>query len=180
MKCRNCLKEIPDGAKSCQYCEAKQDDTPLTSRREMEEMLDVTDPGLKTHLQILAASSETAEDFANAIMCPSCPACGSGRTETCGKVRGIENDEVGRCKECCALFCAVCGQVFADGKLPDWPSSECPACGSTDTDFPEDRDEPDGFTESIECFACGSRYCFACGAVMPDNDEEGAEEVPAN
>ena len=114
MKCRNCLKEIPDGAKSCQYCEAKQDDTPLTSRREMEEMLDVTDPGLKTHLQILAASSETAEDFANAIMCPSCPACGSGRTETCGKVRGIENDEVGRCGD--SLVDGIVGGCIAGMK----------------------------------------------------------------
>lgn len=170
MKCQNCLKEIPDGASSCGYCEAKQQRVDLESANEAMEILESTDPALLAELKSKMPSAETAEDFASMILCPPCPACGSEKVETCGDVAGFDNPMIGRCRVCCALFCTDCSHVFHDEKeaTATFPTPQCPSCGGTNTSFPEDDDEeefPD-LVETIECFDCGKIYCFACGHVI--------------
>lgn len=177
MKCRNCHKEIPDGAKSCLYCETKQDPQHLESEvvEEMLETIDTVEPGLVDQLKAMAENFNTAENFANAIFSGDCPACGSQNTETCDEVRGIENPMVGRCIKCSTLFCTDCGQVF-ENDIITVSSPECPACGSSDTDYPsgESDDEDYGWEmqEVVTCHTCEAAYCFACGKPLDMDDNE--------
>ncbi len=53
MKCWNCLKEIPDDAKSCQYCEQKQDRQTLKpgELKETLEAVESEEPHLVARLR---------------------------------------------------------------------------------------------------------------------------------
>lgn len=170
MKCHNCLKEIPDGAKSCGWCEARQDPEDLAFEESAMKILQSLDPAVIADLKRMSESAETGEDFASMILCPPCPACDSEKVELCTEVAGIENPCVGRCKVCCALFCTECAHAFRDEKeaAHSNATARCPSCGGSNTSFPEDDDEefPD-ISETIECFDCGGLYCAMCGHIIP-------------
>lgn len=194
MKCSNCLREIPDGAGFCLYCEMKQREVDPNKGRIAEIMreMESISPGITQELHRDAMNFETADDFANSILSGSCPKCGSSKTETCDEVSGIEDIFVCRCIDCTTLFCADCGQVFEEDIITV-SSSECPACGSPDTNYPMESDETeyedmDDEEESdfgilsalssekpenvITCNACGGHYCFSCGKPLTSTQEE--------
>ncbi len=173
MKCWNCHNEIPDGAKSCSYCEKMQDRESVEPEalEEVLEAIDKAEPGLVDQLLAMAECCETAEDFANAIFSTGCPACGSKKSETCEDVLGIENIMVGRCIECGKIFCTDCGQAF-EKDVVTISSLKCPACGSSDTNFPTDEgDDALGTQDVVTCHSCGVEYRFACGKPLPADEE---------
>lgn len=175
MKCWNCQKEIPDEAKSCSYCERRQDREPVDPEafKEALKSINTAEPGFVDQLRAIAERYETAEDFANAILSGDCPACGSEETETCEDVLGIENIMVGRCVECGKIFCTECGQAF-ENDVVTISSSDCPSCGSSDTDYPTDEgdEEDDGWEPQgvVTCHSCGADYCFTCGKPLTADD----------
>ena len=61
MKCWNCHEEIPDGARSCSYCETKQDRRSVPSEDAVIDAVELIDPDLLDSLKDLAMASETAE-----------------------------------------------------------------------------------------------------------------------
>lgn len=182
MNCWNCHKTIPDLAKSCPYCEVKQDRTPPPPPDVMKEILGQMSPRDLEQLRKASLSAATAEDFIAGIMIGPCPACGSPKTETCEDVDGIGDIFVGRCKDCCSLFCTECGQVFQEGNR-SCPSPECPNCGSSNTNYPDDLgptdEDGDGpspaDTMVVHCHDCGTDYCYACGTIV-DAGEDGVPE----
>jgi hypothetical protein len=201
MKCWNCFREIPDGAASCQFCEASQKDNPVAEIMAIEERLkrpdlpqaererltkeldDIRDmvtgplkmmePGILEQMRNLANECETADDFMAAIFIGDCPKCGSNKTQDCENVAGIESVTVGRCKSCGTLFCSDCGHVFVNDKVTTG-EPKCSSCGSEETNFVEvmDGELPTaGFDTSVTCFACDRVYCGICGNPLPGEDD---------
>jgi hypothetical protein len=112
---------------------------------------------------------ETAEDFVAAMLCGSCPKCGSKKTEDFADHEEYLDPFLGRCKECCALFCIECGSLYKDDESPASYPTVCPACGSKNTDLPKDEDEDSSASNpEINCFDCGAAFCFHCGTVSAD------------
>lgn len=177
MKCWNCQKEIPDGAKSCSYCEKGQNREAVEPKvlEEALEAINKAEPGIVDQLRTMAECYGTAEDFANAIFAGVCPACGSEKTETCEDVQGIENIMVGRCTECGKIFCTDCGQTF-ENDVVTISSPNCPACGSSDTNFPTDEGDDEGLDwalqDVVSCHSCGVDHCFACGKPLAVDDDK--------
>ena len=169
MKCQNCLKEIPDGATSCSWCEAIQEPEDPAFEEAALKMLQSLDPAALAELKDAIESAETGEDFATMIFCPPCPACDSDKVETCDEIADIENPCVGRCKVCCALFCTECSHVFRDEKeaAHSEATARCPSCGGSNTSFPEDDEEFPDMSGMIECFDCDGGYCGFCGHAIP-------------
>ena len=177
MQCWNCHKEIPEGAKSCRYCESKQNRSPAANAEPAEaaEMLgmlkaQIGEEGF-AELEKVFSGAESFDEVSAAIFSGECPKCRSAKTETCDEVAGIENILVGRCKECCTLYCTDCGRIFRNDVITE-SGPQCPACGSGNTDFPADDDEDVALLEEVECHDCGVIYCFACGGVLPDETDE--------
>jgi uncharacterized protein YbbK (DUF523 family) len=201
MNCWNCAKEIPDGASSCQFCEASQKDNPLAEiaaieqqlarpdlsdaerdrlTKEMQEiqdsvtdMLEMMNPDILEQMRHLAMKYDTADDFAAAIFIGDCPSCGSSETQDCETVAGIESCTVGRCKSCGVVFCSDCQHVFADDK-PTVAGPKCPSCGSLNTNFQEvaNSDSPDlGFVTAVTCLDCDQKYCVFCGNPRSEEDD---------
>jgi rubrerythrin len=192
MKCWNCGKTLPKGAKTCSYCENKQDDPSAElirlqeklktnglspgEREEVENLveelravIEQLDVNTREELQQLVKDSATAEEFAAAIFVGSCPKCESSETEDCEEVFEIENPLVGRCKKCSTLFCTECGQIYQDDKITE-ADARCPSCGSLNTTFEhiqklyeEERFEEAGYNEVYECLDCNRTYCSNCG-----------------
>jgi hypothetical protein len=172
MNCQNCDKEIPDGAASCLYCEAKQTPLDPAMMKAAIELLQSMSPEVREILRKSIEATDTADELVSLIFCPACPTCSSGKVETCDEIIGIENPMVGRCMECCALFCTECEQLFADEKTAAAarPSDKCPTCESADTSFDEDIDAKE-VGDWFECYQCNTPYCTACGKAIPDEDD---------
>ena len=169
MKCCNCRKEIPDGARFCRNCEAPQNTTqpdPADLARAMKAL----DAGQLTSLRELAMAAETGEDFTAGLMCGSCPGCGSDKTEDCENVPDYMSSLLGRCKMCCAVFCVECGAIIEDGKQATFAAAICPNCGSSETDLPAETDDLEDDFEipdpEVHCFACHATYCYFCGSSL--------------
>ncbi|MBN8461030.1 MAG: hypothetical protein J0M04_24635 [Verrucomicrobia bacterium] len=168
MKCCNCLKEIPDGARSCKYCEATQE-TPKVNPGQLAQIMASIPPDDLTMLHETAMESDTMEDFLGMVLCGPCPKCGSEKTEDCADIKEYLNPFLGRCKECCALFCTECGCPFDDDAKDAVDLTKCPVCASTNTDYPTDDDEDSLVCQpELHCFDCGATYCFHCGTVRAD------------
>jgi hypothetical protein len=135
MKCLNCNKTIPDGAKRCLHCEADQSDMADLTRKDMEggvEALEQIMPGALDELGTVAEGFETAQDFANAIFVGGCPVCDSTDVGTFDEVAGIEDPTVARCFGCGHIWCTECLQplVKPDAKCGHW--AVCEVCGEED------------------------------------------------
>ena len=83
MKCPNCLKEMPEKANICRWCETdvRENIPPCLETNDAINDL-IADLPLEQieHLDQLHRECETAEDFANAILVGNCPACGGTKT----------------------------------------------------------------------------------------------------
>ena len=121
-------------------------------------------------LQKVFGDAESFDEVSAAIFSGECPKCGSAKTETCDEIAGIESPLVGRCKECCTLYCTDCGRIFLNDVVTE-SAPQCPACSSSNTDFPADDDDDAALREVVECHDCRVVYCFACGGVLPDEPE---------
>jgi len=145
MQCWNCCKEIPEGAKSCGYCESKQNQSPVANAdpAEAAKMLGVLKAQIGeegfAELEKVFGDAESFDEVSAAIFSGECPKCGSAKTETCDEVAGIENILVGRCKECCTLYCTDCGRIFQNDVITE-STPLCPACGGSNTDFGRNSD----------------------------------------
>jgi len=118
MKCPNCRKEIPDGAKMCQFCEAPVEAEPTPEElRAASKLLDQMDPEARKELEDIFRRSDTAEEFVNRIFVGDCPNCGSENTGDCEKDPEIDNLLVGRCYDCGLLWCTLCEKRL-DRKKP--------------------------------------------------------------
>lgn len=121
MKCWNCLKELPESAKACPFCEAAVEDEPTPEEMgAVEEILSAMPAEVLGELQALMANSDSAEDFINQIFVGDCPKCQSSDTGDCEKDPEIENLLVGRCFKCGHMWCTEC-QTPLDPKSPECP-----------------------------------------------------------
>ena len=122
MICENCGKEIPDRAKSCQYCEATVDDELDMAPGEIMGALEAAglNEEMLGEMKELAKKAGTAEEFADMIFIGSCPKCGSDNVANCEETRGIEDETVARCFQCGLIWCAECGHELKAGE------AECP------------------------------------------------------
>jgi len=113
MKCWNCNRKLPTGAKVCSFCEAPvEEEPPAEAIEAVRELLNQMPPDLMTELQRAVAESETAEEFADRIFVGDCPKCGSDDTGNCENDPEINDLLVGRCYECGQLFCTECGKLL--------------------------------------------------------------------
>jgi hypothetical protein len=113
MRCWNCNKKLPKGAKACQFCEAPVQAKPTKGEVELvREVMEGLDE--EAHEAFLEAfrNSNTAEEFVNAIMVGPCPRCGSSDVDHCDNDPEINDITVGRCFQCGQLWCTECEQVF--------------------------------------------------------------------
>lgn len=132
MRCWNCNRELPTGAKACVACEAPADSEMSAEEIEAARHLMNQLPPDVLHLRQVAFDSNSAEEFANRLLVGNCPKCGSSNTGDCENDPEIDNLLVGRCFECGQHFCTECGKPL---KLPE------PACECWDEDI-EDIDLP--------------------------------------
>ncbi len=119
MKCWNCLKKLPKGAKACPFCEAAVEDEPSPDEIEaVKDILDQMPADMLGDLEALVADSDSAEDFVNRIFVGDCPKCNSSETGDCENDPEIDNLLVGRCYQCGHLWCTECERPL-DPKSPD-------------------------------------------------------------
>ena len=129
MQCWNCLTEIPDGTRVCQYCEAKMEEAPTEEDKKfVQAFLESIDE--ETHAALIEAAREssTAEEFVNRVMVGSCPSCDSADVDSCENDPEIDNLLVGRCYECGQLWCLECERPFDKGEI------SCPCVIEDDDD----------------------------------------------
>ncbi len=123
MKCPNCLKEMPENANICRWCETdvREHMPPCQETRDAinEFIADLPVEQIE-HLDQLHRECETAEDFANAILVGNCPACGGTKVGDCDEDPDYMNSFLGRCFECGAVWCTECEHVLGDNE------KECP------------------------------------------------------
>lgn len=121
MKCWNCLKQLPNGAKACPHCEAPVEAEPSAEEIEaVRGVLDQMPPEVLGELEALIADSDSAEEFINRIFVGDCPKCGSSETGDCENDPEIENLLVGRCYACGHMWCTECEKTL-DPQAPDCP-----------------------------------------------------------
>lgn len=138
MICWSCLKEIPESAEFCPYCEAEV--VPEPTAEEVGAGVDALasmDPALLRQLCEAAAESASGEEFINRVMVGDCPKCGSSETADCDNDPDIDDPCVGRCLECGQLWCLDCGEFFKDEQAT---KHDCPFWKDLDDD---DLDETD-------------------------------------
>lgn len=149
MKCWNCLKEIPEAAKWCNFCESSQNYRPTGSAKELEVASEVLDPAAIMELKIMAASAETFEEFEAMVFSGDCPACGSSKTEDCENDPEINSILFSRCKECGVVYCPDCGRIYNKG-VETATDNDCPTCGNQEEEEMEfDEDETDEETDAF-------------------------------
>jgi hypothetical protein len=122
VRCWNCGKDIPDGAKACKFCEAPVQPEPSAEEMDFaQEMLGQMSPEVVEAFRSEFDRSETAEEFVNRIMVGECPKCGSENTGDCEHDPEIDNVLVGRCFDCGHLWCTECGRRLEQSS----PECEC-------------------------------------------------------
>jgi hypothetical protein len=127
MKCWNCRKPLPDGAKRCPNCEAAVEDVP--TQEELDALIALgkqLDPDTLRELKAMIESADTAEQFANMIVVGECPKCGSDDTQDCDSDPEIQNILVGRCLECGHCWCTECRRALDRVKpmCPCWDEDQ--------------------------------------------------------
>ena len=128
MKCWNCKRESPKGARVCVHCEASLEDVPSAEEiRAVKEARKQLPPEALEEMRKLAMGADSADEFANQIMVGDCPKCGGSNTGDCDKDPEIENILVGRCYDCGQYWCTDCGRLLKRTAL------HCP-CWDEDTD----------------------------------------------
>lgn len=148
MKCWNCGKPLPPGARACQFCEAPVEQAPTAEEMDaVQSMLGMMDPATREQMMNLAKECDSAEEFVRQILTGDCPRCGSAQTEDCMNDPELENPCIGRCLECGYLWCSECGQTL-DPKSPYCPcwnvTAEEDAGEDDDTADDDSADEDDG------------------------------------
>jgi len=109
MRCWNCNREIPQGAKVCSSCEAPVEPPPTPEELDaVRAVLEQLPPGIMSDLRQAVSESETADEFVNRIFVGDCPKCGSTDTGNCENDPEINDLLVGRCYVCGQLFCTEC------------------------------------------------------------------------
>ena len=116
MKCLNCRQELPDGAASCQFCEAKVVNKSEADIAAVKEAADQLPPEIASAFLEAALSCETAAEFVAMTMVGNCPSCGSDKVEDCEHTVGLEDITVGRCYSCGRFWCLECGAIFPEGQ----------------------------------------------------------------
>ena len=116
MICLNCRRELPDGARSCQFCEAHVASMPEVDVAALKAVADQLPPDVVFALTEAALSCETVAEFTAMIMVGECPVCGSADVEDCEHTAGVEDCTVGRCYACGKFWCLECGAVFPEGQ----------------------------------------------------------------
>lgn len=113
MKCANCGKDIPDGAKMCQFCEARVEPEPTPEEVQVVgEILEQMDPRTHRELEDAFRRSNTADEFVNRIFVGDCPNCAGENTGDCEDDPEIDNILVGRCFDCGQLWCTMCDRLL--------------------------------------------------------------------
>ena len=113
MNCWSCGKEIPAGAKHCQFCEAEVEPEPTEDElRVVGDMLAKMPPEALKELEAAFEQSKDGQDFVNRIMVGACPKCESSNTDDCDGDPEIDDMCVGRCFDCGQLWCCECGQLL--------------------------------------------------------------------
>jgi predicted metal-binding protein len=106
MECWSCGKQIPEGAKHCQFCEAEVEAEPTEAERQViGEMLSNMPPEALRELEAAFRESKDGQDFVNRIMVGNCPKCDSCNTGDCDGDTEIDDICVGRCFDCGQLWC---------------------------------------------------------------------------
>ena len=117
MRCSNCQKEIPDEAKMCVHCETPVESPPTEEEMKAAgEVFSQLDEKAQQSLLNAMQTSETGEDFANAIMVGPCPSCGGTEVGDCENDPDIENICIGRCFSCGHLWCLECGKLLRENE----------------------------------------------------------------
>jgi hypothetical protein len=118
MRCWNCGKKLPAAAQVCEYCEAPVEEAPTKEEVEsVREMLASMDDETQEALMEAFRSSNTAEEFINAVMVGNCPKCGSSDVGDCDNDPEIDDICVGRCFQCGQLWCLDCERLFTKGQF---------------------------------------------------------------
>lgn len=113
MRCWNCQKEIPQGAKACLHCEAPVQSMPTEEElKHAKEALGQMPRDVLNELQNAFSQSQSAEEFVNLIMTGSCPRCGSSQTGDCENDPEINEILVARCYDCGQFWCTECGKLL--------------------------------------------------------------------
>ena len=113
MRCWNCNRELPQGAKVCSSCEAAIESDPTPEELEaVRAALEQLPPEVMSELRQAVSESATAEEFADRILVGDCPKCGSADTGNCENDPEINELLVGRCYDCGQLFCTECGRLL--------------------------------------------------------------------
>ncbi len=124
MKCWNCLKQVPEKAKVCPYCEKRLDEEPTEEQQQaVREMFAGMPADVRDELLGAMGPAGSAEEFANAIFVGDCPKCGSSDVGCCDEDPEIDNPLVGRCLSCGHYWCTECRRAL-DPKKPECPCWE--------------------------------------------------------
>ncbi|NQU25539.1 MAG: hypothetical protein HQ567_30000 [Candidatus Nealsonbacteria bacterium] len=134
MKCWNCLKEIPDDAKACQYCETLTDQAPTEEEATfVDDLLASMDDQTREELVAAMEGAGTAEEFVNRIMIGDCPNCGSSDVGDCDNDPAIENILLGRCYACGQLWCTDCEELLEPDATVCGHDAICDKCEEVDS-----------------------------------------------
>jgi hypothetical protein len=137
MNCWNCGYEVEDGAKVCRRCESALTESNPDALRAAQEALEQMAPGDIRYLQELAGKSNTAEDFANAILVGPCAKCGSENVGCCEDDPDYHEPLLGRCFACGAVWCTECGHVLETSE------KTCPRMAEHDEELEQMMEEAD-------------------------------------
>jgi hypothetical protein len=145
MRCWNCHKKLPKGAKACLFCEAPVEEEPTDEEIEaVAEVMQSMDPQLRAELIDLAQKSGTAEEFIKSIFVGSCPSCDSEDVGDCDHDPEIDDILVGRCYECGHLWCLECQRLLTK----EQPHCDC--YEDEEDEFEDDEFEDDEFEDEEE------------------------------
>ncbi len=117
--CWNCGEEVPEDAKVCRRCEADLKNVPPITDEDREAVgafVDLLPEEARDAMRELFENSDTAEDFVNAIMVGSCPACGGENVGDCEKDPDYNDITLGRCFDCGTVWCTDCEYVLKKGE----------------------------------------------------------------
>jgi hypothetical protein len=178
MKCWNCDKEIPAGAKSCKFCEAKvkRDEPDISPKEAMSALQAAGLTGeMLDEMKELARNAETAEEFADSIFIGNCPKCGSEEVANCEETSEIEDVTVARCFGCGLFWCSECGYEMKAGETecPHWKL--CEACAEQeDCPYLMETDGCPKIAEWLEAAAKGPKGQE--GAPDDDRNPDGDDD----
>lgn len=132
MWCLKCMRELRGDEERCPDCGEKVDlELIKEAMAEAGKVLDQLDPDIQAELEALAQDSETADEFANAILIGDCANCGSSNLTSCEQDPDINNPCIAHCFDCGKYFCTECRELLEPDEF-ETHHDHCPAMAELD------------------------------------------------